>query len=214
MDRIKKLCTYLDKCESFADVGCDHGYCTLYMLKNQLCDRAIISDISEKCLDKAKALLKDYIASGQAVPVCCSGLESIGRDVRQVLIAGMGGDEIVGILKNSFIPEKFVLQPMKNCRAVREYLLSQGAEITVDEVFESGGKFYTVIKGGRSGKKTVYSEIQLDYGLSVDGADCQKYLMAELNKKLGYLQRELGKDARAEIEAQVKILRRLLKDER
>ena len=48
MDRIKKLCTYLQPCNIFADVACDHGYCAEYMLKNGLCERAVISDISEK----------------------------------------------------------------------------------------------------------------------------------------------------------------------
>ena len=214
MDRIKKLCTYLESCKSFADVGCDHGYCTNYMLKNNLCERAIISDISEKCLEKAKTLLKDYIGKGQVLPVCCSGLDEIDNGVEQVLIAGMGGEEIVSILKNSFIPEKFVFQPMKNCRAVREYLLSQGAEITLDEPFESGGKFYFVIKGRRAGNKTEYTDIQLDYGLSTDSADCQKYLKTELSKKLGYLQRELGEEARSEIDAQAEKIRRLIKNER
>ncbi|MDE6585892.1 MAG: class I SAM-dependent methyltransferase [Clostridia bacterium] len=214
MDRIKKLCSYLESCTTFADVGCDHGYCTEYMLKNNLCARAVISDISDKCLDKAKTLLKDYIQNGQVSSVCCFGLEDISKDTELVLIAGMGGEEIVSILKNSFIPRKFVFQPMKNCRAVREYLLSSGAEITADEVFESGGKFYFVLKGTREGNKTAYTDCQLDYGLNTDGADCQKFLKAELEKKLGYLQRELGGKARAEIELQVEKIRRLLKNER
>ena len=90
MDRIDKLCAYLTPCKTFADIGCDHGYCTQYMLKNNLCDSAVISDISEKCLSKAKNLLKDYIADGKCIPVCCSGLEQIENSVDLVLIAGMG----------------------------------------------------------------------------------------------------------------------------
>lgn len=213
MDRISKLCAYLDACKSFADVGCDHGYCTEYMLKNGLCESAVISDISEKCLKKAENLLSEYITAGKVRPVCGYGLDGIDFDTEQVLIAGMGGEEIVSILKASFVPKKFVLQPMKNCRAVREYLLSQGAGITVDEAFESGSKFYFVIKGVRSGKKTEYTDIRLDYGLSSAGADMQKYLKSELDKKLGYLKRELSEKSRAEIEAQVEKIRRLLKYE-
>ena len=80
MDRIKTLCSYLDKCETFADVGCDHGYCTLYMLKNGLCRTAVISDISAKCLEKAQKLLKDYISENRVTAVCCNGLEKIDHD--------------------------------------------------------------------------------------------------------------------------------------
>ena len=33
--RIRTLCSLLEKTDVFADVGCDHGYCTEYMLKNE-----------------------------------------------------------------------------------------------------------------------------------------------------------------------------------
>ena len=32
--RIETLCSLLTAAEIFADVGCDHGYCTEYMLKS------------------------------------------------------------------------------------------------------------------------------------------------------------------------------------
>ena len=57
MDRISILCSFLDKCTSFADVACDHAYCAEYMLKNNLCESAFVSDISEKSLSKARKLL-------------------------------------------------------------------------------------------------------------------------------------------------------------
>ena len=37
--RIDTLCSLLTPVKVFADVGCDHGYCTEYMLKNELCER-------------------------------------------------------------------------------------------------------------------------------------------------------------------------------
>ena len=33
--RIKTLCSLLEDTDVFADVGCDHGYCTEYMLANE-----------------------------------------------------------------------------------------------------------------------------------------------------------------------------------
>ena len=65
MDRIEKLCSYLSPCKTFADVGCDHGYCTLYALKNGLCESAVVSDISEKCLDKARVLLDKFVRAAR-----------------------------------------------------------------------------------------------------------------------------------------------------
>ena len=206
MDRIEKLCSYLDKCVTFADVGCDHGYCTRYMLKNGLCERAVISDISAKCLQKAEKLLAECIKNGVVSSVCCNGLEGISEDTEQVLIAGMGGEEIVSIFKNSFIPRSFVLQPMKNIRAVREYLLSNGAHITTDEPFESCGKFYFVIKGKRDGVPTEYNGKQLEFGLNLTGEATKKYIQSELTKKRAYLERDLKEDTRRKIEEEIRFM--------
>lgn len=205
MDRINKLCAFLDKCESFADIGCDHGYCTRYMLKNGLCNTAVIADISEKCLEKAQNLLARYIQSGVCRSVCCDGLDGVGV-CEQVIIAGMGGEEITAILKRGYIPEKFVLQPMRNTRALREFLLSSGAEITRDTVFTSGGKFYTVIKGVARGNADaygakIYSEAELEYGKELTTPAVKEFLISELTKKKEYLSRvPSGRDDKLERE--------------
>lgn len=207
MDRIKKLCSYLSPCKTFADVGCDHGYCTRYALKNGLCETAVISDVSEKCLNKARKLLDDFVQRGAVTAKCCFGLDDISPDTEQVLIAGMGGDEIVGIMKRAFVPKNFVFQPMKNSRAVREYLLSNGAAIDCDGIFESGGKFYTVIKGRSCGSGLEYTDAQLEYCHDLKSDAARKFLKSELEKKLDYLARPLGDAARAEIEGQAMLIR-------
>lgn len=213
MDRINKLCAYLSPCKVFADVGCDHGYCTRYMLKNSLCEKAIISDISQKCLSKAQALLKNYISDGKCTPVLCSGLEKIDDNADLVLIAGMGGEEIIDILKKSFIPKSFVLQPMRNVRGVREYLLQSGAEITCDDVFESGGKYYFVICGKKSGNKNTYTQAQLMYGKGNLTGALGNYLKEEFNKKREYLIRDLSDSSRTQILENIYFIERILSGE-
>lgn len=213
MDRIDKLCAYLTPCKTFADVGCDHGYCTRYMLKNSLCERAIISDISDKCLSKAQELLKDYIEDGKCIPVCCFGLEKIENSVDLVLIAGMGGEEITAILDAAYIPKNFVLQPMRNVREVREYLLKNGAEITCDDVFESGGKYYFVICGKKRGKKLNYTPTELMYGKGDVRGALGSFLKDELAKKQEYLTRNLSEASRVQILEQINLIEGILSGE-
>lgn len=213
MDRIKKLCEYLTPCKTFADVGCDHGYCTLYMLKNNLCESAVAADISDKCLSKAKALLKDYIEAGKCRTKCCFGLDGIEKPADLVLIAGMGGEEIKDILDRAYVPPNYVFQPMKNVRELREYLIKNGAEITRDEVFESGGKYYFVICGKKSGNKCTYTPAQLQFGKgSLDGA-LGGYLREELAKKRSYLDRGLSSDSRAQILEDIRLIEGVLSGE-
>ncbi|MGN0804218.1 MAG: tRNA (adenine(22)-N(1))-methyltransferase [Candidatus Coproplasma sp.] len=187
MDRLEKICSYLDECQTLADVGCDHGYCTLQAFNSGKCKSAYISDVSEKCLAKAKTLLKDYIERGVCKAVCCDGLKDIPKDCEQVLIAGMGGMEIIKILSEGFIPKKFVLQPMRNCQEVRKFLLEKGCAITADDVF-SDGKFYFIIKGERLGQTQPYSPYELSFGRdSLKNPVFKEFALQEIGKAEGYL---------------------------
>lgn len=167
--RIDTLCSLLVPCGTFADVGCDHGYCSEYMLKNGLCTRAILSDISKGSLAKAEALLAEYIFDGRAVSVLGNGFYGVPSDTEQVLIAGMGGSEIVDILsdkKYGFMPDRFVFQPMHDAEKLRRYILENGGSIERDFTFEDG-KFYDVIVGGkakRGGQVRDYSSAEYEFG--------------------------------------------------
>lgn len=160
--RISKLCSHLQKAKVFADVGCDHGYCTQYVLQNGLCERAYITDISAGSLEKAKTLLKEYIEKGSCIPLCADGLDGTPEPCDLVLIAGMGGEEIVHILSRVPLPKSFVLQPMKNSEKVREFLLSRGAKVTADYTFQDG-KYYDVITGYSSGGDS-YTDYEIMFG--------------------------------------------------
>ena len=148
--RIDTLCFLLEKTDVFADVGCDHGYCSEYMLENGLCELAILSDVSKGSLQKAETLLAPYIRSGKAVSVLGDGFYGVDKEVGLVLIAGMGGSEILSILsdeKHGFIPKRFVFQPMHDAEKLRRYILENGGYIERDFTFQDG-KFYEVICGG------------------------------------------------------------------
>lgn len=167
--RIEVLCSLLERAKTFADVGCDHGYCSEYMLKNCLCEKAILSDISKGSLAKAETLLAEYIADGRAVSVLGDGFYGVPSDTEEVLIAGMGGSEIVDILsdkKYGFMPKRFVFQPMHDAEKLRRYLLENDGDIERDFTFEDG-KFYDVIVGGkvkRGGQVRVYSDAEYEFG--------------------------------------------------
>lgn len=147
-DRLNRIFEKLEKCGVFADIGCDHGYIAKAMLDSGKCQKAIISDISAKCLSKAQDLLEVYLCSGKAESVVSDGFEKIGL-CDQALIAGMGGEEIVTIIERAKVqnklPEKLVLQPMKNCDKVRLCAVNSGYKVISDKVFKSSGKFYNLI---------------------------------------------------------------------
>ena len=167
--RINTLCSLLEKAESFADVGCDHGYCSEYVLKNGLCDKVIFSDVSRGSLAKAEKLLADYVAEGRAVGVLGDGFFGVPKDTQEVLIAGMGGSEIISILsdkKHGFLPSRFVFQPMHDQEKLRRYILENGGYIERDFTFEDV-KYYDVIVGGKRKEgveKQAYTDAEYEFG--------------------------------------------------
>ena len=206
--RIDTLCALLKPVDTFADVGCDHGYCTEYMLKNALCKRAIFSDISKGSLQKAETLLADFVAEGVAVPVLGDGFFGVPNTVDEVLIAGMGGSEMIAIIsdeKHGFIPKRFVLQPMHDAEKLRRYLVEHGADIQRDFTFFDG-KYYDVIVGEYTqGKKKncVYTDAELEFGrdnLRERGEAFLQRIQKLLKDTEKYLTREhLQEESRAQL---------------
>ena len=78
-ERLKKIFDQLPKCHTFADVGCDHGYLAKAMVQSGKCQKVIVSDISAKCLQKAKDLLAEEIENGIATELFQMGLRTFLR---------------------------------------------------------------------------------------------------------------------------------------
>lgn len=205
MERIAKICSYIEKSKTFADVGCDHGYCAQFAIEQGLCEKAYITDISAKSLAKAEKLLAKHIESGTCIPVCCDGLEGLEKDCEQVLIAGMGGEEILKILRQGFIPEKFIFQPMKNAPELRAFLIESGCKITADDIFYDG-KYYFIIKGERVGGTSAYTQNELLFGRdSLKNPVVKGYAFAEAEKKMTYLNSTMSDRTRQNIQKQYEI---------
>lgn len=198
--RLDELFRLLPPCRKFADVGCDHGYIAARMLSSGKCERLVVSDISEKCLEKAKSLLADEIAAGRAEAVCSDGLERVPSDCDLVLIAGMGGDEITEILKKApFLPQMLCVQPMKNTEKLRVTLLVLGYRLDRDYTFRDG-KFYDVILA-RQGEDCL-SAREARFGrtnLEERPAAFLDKLKEEREKIDGYLRRDLSDVTRKEL---------------
>lgn len=186
-DRIDALIREVGKCEVFADIGCDHGYAAQRMLETGACERVIVSDVSEKCLKKAETLLSPYIAEGKAAAVASDGFESVPRcDV--ALIAGMGGEEIIGIIKRAVeggkaLPQRLVLQPMKNPDKVRRCVVENGYKIVRDYLFYVKDKYYIVINCERGADELTSEEAEFGRtNVKERSADFTRFINEELAK--------------------------------
>lgn len=159
--RLKAISESIDPCKVFADVGCDHGTIAKYVLTNNLAEKIIASDISAKCLDKARALIGEQHGNRVEFIEC----DGIAYRADTCAICGMGGDEIARIIiEAKHKPQSLILMPHTRTQEVRITLVDQGYEITADTVVESRKKFYTLIKARLNGRKCPLNALQLEFG--------------------------------------------------
>ncbi|MBQ7348394.1 MAG: SAM-dependent methyltransferase [Clostridia bacterium] len=212
-DRLNKIYSEIPECEVFADIGCDHGYIAKAMLDNGKCRRVIVSDISEKCLDKALTLLSDYISLNLAIGVVSNGFEKLPAcDV--ALIAGMGGREIISIMKHAkSLPDTLILQPMKNISDVRRFVVESGYKIRLDKMFKSQEKFYELLVISKGADRLTDDEIEFGRtNLSEANADFIEFIRKNIEKLSSYAENPvMGEEQRREMKEKIERLRKCLR---
>ncbi len=166
--RLKTIASMIEECNSVVDVGTDHGYVPIYLVKNSIIESAIASDINKGPVEKATNNVLSNNVSNQISCRLGSGLSTVKKgEVQVAIIAGMGGNLIRDILEADLKVVKelkyMILQPVQNAEVLREYLYSTGYDILDEEICMDDGKFYEIIKAKYNNKPvvmdTIYYEI-------------------------------------------------------
>lgn len=184
--RLNAIAGHLRPSAVTADVGCDHGYLSLFVLTSNIANKVVCIDISPKCLQKTKDLLTRTNKVDGAEFLVSDGLKDVTQHVDQVIIAGMGGRNICDILENApkhLLSAYFVLQPMNNITYVRRTLNQLGMCITHDEIVFDKNKYYHIICAQRG--KQVLTLNQIRCGAVVEdyrSADYQRWLQLKIAK--------------------------------
>lgn len=168
-NRLKQVVSEVKKGNIIADVGTDHGYVPIYLVKNSIAQKAIAADISKGSCDKAKTNISLYGLNDKIDVRCGNGLEIIkdSEILDTIIISGMGGLLTIDVLKsnkNSVNNAKqLILQPQRDIEKVREYLHSINYRIINEEMLIESGKYYTIINAIK-GSDEKYSELEYYFG--------------------------------------------------
>lgn len=130
------------------DVGTDHAYLAVELIKSGKCKKVIASDINEGPLESARKTVEKYGVSDKVELVLSDGLENINLDgVTDIVIAGMGGETIVHVLESAdFGDIRLILQPMTKSEILRRFLTeNMCCDDITEKAVEDGDKIYTVI---------------------------------------------------------------------
>lgn len=188
LKRIRAIATLInDKDKTVADIGADHGYLTKVLIEENRAKAVIATDISKASLEKTANLAKKYGFLDKIFLKAGDGLKILNKGEAQiVVIAGMGGNEIIKILEENTDKtfDKFIFQPMQNTINLREYLIKHNYEIIKDFIVKDRKKFYNTIVVRFSTNKQNLSKKQMEFGLTnldLKGNDFIEYLSEYIN---------------------------------
>lgn len=139
---------------TIADVGCDHAYVSIALVKRQLAGKVIAMDVRTGPLDIA---IRNVHEAGYSEVIDIrlgDGLERLEPgEADAIIIAGMGGLLMKGILERGLhiisYEEKrpvLILQPQSDLKEVRMFLYRHAYHIVSETMLVEDGKYYTVMK--------------------------------------------------------------------
>ena len=208
-----------------ADIGCDHGYVSIYLYNSGKCRKCIAADVKEGPLRTAEKNIEAYKAEEGVEVRLSDGLENIFcGEADCLIISGMGGNLIIKIL--DAFPDKrdaaaeMVLEPQSDAGRVRRYLYSKGFAIEKEALVTERGKYYPVIKAVHAEKCLSLSEEEYIYGprlLEEGNALLKEYLEKEKRRiesvlsSLNGTRSEAALKRKEDLEKELKLIQRTVR---
>ena len=115
--RLKTIADEIEKGETMADIGTDHGFLPVFLWEKGICPKVVMTDVSSGSLAKARLNCQTLHPEADFDLRLGSGLEVLEPgEVDAVVIAGMGGilmTEILGAdIEKAWSFKKIILSKM------------------------------------------------------------------------------------------------------
>ena len=180
-NRLMRIASYVDKKDKLIDIGCDHALLDIYLVKNKVLNKVLVSDVHEGALNAGISNIKKEKLEKKIETRLGNGLEVLTDkdDIDTVLISGMGTTTILDILHNDYLKNinKLIIQSNNDHTELRTEIVKLGYKIINEEYLVDMGKNYIIIVFEKGSAK--YSKNELRYGPIL--INDKKYLNFELN---------------------------------
>jgi len=134
-----------------ADVGCDHGFVSIYLVQKGISPHVLAMDVRVGPLSHAKEHIAEYGLEDYIETRLSDGLQAFHPTEAEVCIcAGMGGRLMRKILCDSREKVKkldaLILQPQSELPIFRHFLRKEGYWVQDENIILEDGKYYFVMK--------------------------------------------------------------------
>ncbi len=148
--RLKIIADSIQGFETLADIGSDHAYLPIYLVKNGRVKSAVATDVNSGPAEISRERIKNHGLEQKVSVRKGNGLQVINPGEAEVIvIAGMGGILIGNILDKGIDAAKsarlLIIQPMRDSEKVRKWLLEHGFDIIDEELVKDQDRIYEVI---------------------------------------------------------------------
>lgn len=203
-NRLLACCGYVNPGDRVADVGCDHGYLGIYLLKNGIAAGVIASDVREKPLQSAIRNAEKFGVKEKMSFYLSDGVRGIPRDFDCLVCAGMGADTMISILDAApWLKSpgyRLILQCQSKRPELRRYLYRQGYAIRRETLAKDGKFIYPVTEVVYApGESLTEGEYYITPALRQSGSELlpafRKHVLSGLEKTVEGLSRAGGEES-------------------
>lgn len=150
-ERLKTVASFVTEGMKVADIGTDHAYVPIYLIKKKRIHSALAMDIGAGPLKRARDHIAEQGLTEKIEIRLSNGFSAFQKgDAQSVVIAGLGGELMIQILTlgKTVISEvsEFILSPHSEIHKVRIFLMEQGFSIEKETMLQEDGIYYTILK--------------------------------------------------------------------
>lgn len=165
--RLQTIVDMVPKGSIVADVGSDHGKLMIALYEQNIIDRGYAIENKKGPFNRLVNALDSALLIDHIVPLFSSGIEDLPSCVDTVVIAGMGGNLIVDILKKDTNKLKnvttLIIDAHSSLKKVRREITELGFNIFEEKIIKEDGVYYEIIKFVKS-DKAIYSDSDFEFG--------------------------------------------------
>ncbi|CVI68199.1 tRNA (adenine(22)-N(1))-methyltransferase [Clostridiales bacterium CHKCI001] len=148
--RLQVIASFVTPGNRTADIGCDHGFVPIYLVKKTISPKAIAMDIGKGPLQRAARHIQEYGLEDQIETRLSNGMEQLKvGEVDTVILSGIGGPLMIQILEagKEIVRslKELVLSPQSEIEQVRRYLVEHLFLIKEEKMVLEDGKYYVVM---------------------------------------------------------------------
>lgn len=149
--RLQMLARMVTPGSRVADVGCDHGFLSIYLVQAGISPGVIAMDVRNGPLAAARQHIEDCGLGAYIETRISDGLTALAAgEADTVVCAGMGGRLMKRILtegsQKTAVLKELILQPQSELSEFRRFLREAGFSITLDDMVFDGGKYYSAMR--------------------------------------------------------------------